>query len=333
MSMKRFCLSLITALSVATGLHGQDIVATAKISRDSILLGDPVQYTAEIELPAPLQAYFPVIPDSLGNGIELLAPPTIDTVRSDKSTKYILNLLLTAFDSGYTVVPAIPYGVGPSGQITDTSLLSPQVLYVMFMPRDSSLAGDIHDIKPPMREPYTFAELAPWIGLGLLLVAAIVLIIIYLNKRRNNEQFLKKLFKPSEPPHVVALRALALIRDRKLWASDDHKHYYTELTDVLRAYLEGRFGIDAQEKTSAEIIEALRAVDYNFGDTLQQLSDMLATADLVKFAKHTPLIDENERHLSLSAEFVASTKPAEAPEQQNSAPLEQQAAPQQTAQS
>lgn len=316
--MKRLYI-LLSIMLTALSLHGQQINATAKLSRDSILLGDPVQYTAVLELPAGLQAYFPIIPDSLGMGIELLAPPQIDTLRANDHTTFTLNMLLTAFDSGVAMVPPIPFGVGQQGQIADTGMFPPLLLKVALMPHDSTVVGGIHDIKPPMREPLTFAELAPWIGLALLLIAAIVLTIIYLKKRRNNEQFLKKLFKPAEPPHVVALRALALIRDQKLWASDDHKHYYTELTDVLRAYLEGRFAIDAQEKTSAEIIEALRAVDYNFGDNLQKISDMLSTADLVKFAKHTPLIDENERHLSLSADFVASTKPAENAEPQEGA--------------
>ncbi|MBQ9471382.1 MAG: hypothetical protein IJU72_10605 [Bacteroidales bacterium] len=309
----------LTSTAMAWGQQAQpELRATARFERDTILLGDPVRYTAVLEVPITMQAYMPIIPDSIGFGIELLAPPHIDTLRGPASTTYTLELLVTAFDSGAVLMPAIPFGLGRHGQVADTGLFPPQLLIVNLVPRDSSVAG-IHDIKPPMAEPITLAEVAPWVGVGLLLLTIIVLSIIYIRKRRQNRPFLK-IFTPSEPPHVVALRAIGQMREQKLWATEEHKLFYTQLTDVLRAYLEGRFGVEAQEKTTAEIMAALRGAGYDFGPSLEPLGDLLSTADLVKFAKHSPLIDENIRHLELSEGFVRSTMPTPQPDAPNASP-------------
>lgn len=316
--MKRLCILLIVSLYIATlAAQGQPIKSTAKISCDSILLGDPVQYTAVLELPVGQQAYFPIIPDSMGYAVELLGPPKIDTLSTAESTTYTLSFTFTSFSNiGVAAVPPITYGYGPVGQLSDSGQFPVQVLIVALMPHDTTVVGDIYDIKPPMGEPLTLAEVAPWVGVGLLLIALIVLAVLYIRDRRQNRPFLK-IFSPPEPPHVVALRAIDQMRGQKLWASEEHKHYYTQLTDVLRIYLEGRFGIEAQEKTTPEILNALRSAGYDFGPHLEPLYDLLSTADLVKFAKHIPLIDENMRYLELSEGFVRSTMPIEAAQPTN----------------
>ena len=86
----------------------------------------------------------------------------------------------------------------------------------------------------------------------------------------------------------------------------DPKAYYTELTDVLRTYMAERFGFNAMEMTSSEIIDNL--LETNDKESIKELKYLFETADLVKFAKHSPLMNENDMNLVNAVEFINNTK-------------------------
>lgn len=316
--MKRLKLALLfVAIGFVTAAPAQAQIAVepiaSKLERDTIAIGDQVVFTIVASVPNSTKLLFPVIADTLGGGVDVIGKPTTDSVAGETSTTYTMRLLITAFDSGTVVVSGLPFMLLhlDSGSI-DTLYSPQQEMFVRVIPKNPN-QPDIFDIKPPLREPLTFSEVAPWVGLGLLLIAAVVLLILYLKKRKENKPFLK-IFKPAEPAHIIALRELNVVKEQKMWTGSNHKFYYTKLTDILRAYIEGRFGVDAQEKTSTEILADLRNVDFNFGSQFPQLEDMLLTADLVKFAKHAPSGAEGEQYLNFSIDFVNSTKPDEKPE-------------------
>lgn len=176
---------------------------------------------------------------------------------------------------------------------------------------DSTIT-DIYDVKEPISEPITFAEVAPWVLGSLLLIAAVLFIVYYIIRRRQNKPIFFPL-KPAEPAHVIALRKLNEIKEQKLWETDDHKQYYTALTDTLRQYMELRFGVNAMEQTTFEIVSALKAVQEIDKELLNELSENLSLSDLVKFARFTPTLPEKEGVLQFGFRFVNSTKEEEQP--------------------
>ena len=88
--------------------------------------------------------------------------------------------------------------------------------------------------------------------------------------------------------------------------SADQKEYYTRLTDTLRKYIEERFGFNAMEMTSTEIIGRLQEAEDK--TMIDELRELFTTADLVKFAKYSTLINENDANLVNAIEFINSTK-------------------------
>ncbi|MBQ1908815.1 MAG: hypothetical protein II170_02625, partial [Bacteroidaceae bacterium] len=94
--------------------------------------------------------------------------------------------------------------------------------------------------------------------------------------------------------------------DRK-WAEEDSKEYYTQLTETLRVYIQNRYGFSTMEMTSAEIIERLLQEDDG-GQALDELREIFRTADLVKFAKYSTLINENDANLMAAVEYINQTK-------------------------
>ena len=112
---------------------------------------------------------------------------------------------------------------------------------------------------------------------------------------------------PKLPPHVIAIKALDELRNRKLWQNGKHKLYYSTLTEILRLYIEGRWSVGALEMTSHEIIKALYDVDIN-SESRNNLATILITADMVKFAKALPDAEENEQLFTYAYYFVENTK-------------------------
>ena len=106
-------------------------------------------------------------------------------------------------------------------------------------------------------------------------------------------------------PHQKAMKEIEQIKADKMVSSENPKEYYTKLTDTLRRYIEERYGFSAMEMTSSEIIDRLMQTDQQSLDELRQL---FMTADLVKFAKYSTMINENDANLVNAIDFINQTK-------------------------
>jgi LPXTG-motif cell wall-anchored protein len=158
-----------------------------------------------------------------------------------------------------------------------------------------------------MKVPLTFKEILPWLLLGLAAAAIIAGIIWYLRKRRKNEPIIELKPKVVVLPDERALSALEELRQKKLWQSGMVKQYYTELTDILRIYIEDAFQVPAMESVTDEIIEGLEGKGSIERKDIRDLQGILVAADLVKFAKAQPLPDENGTAFDNSVSFVKNT--------------------------
>jgi hypothetical protein len=180
-------------------------------------------------------------------------------------------------------------------------------LHVTTLPVDS--LKDILDIKSPLKPPFSILDYWPFLAGALVLILIVLTVLLLIRRKKKGYLFI--LPKPQDPPYVVALRELDSLRTEKLWQTDRTKEYYTRLTDVIRTYIEKRFGINALEMTSEEILQELKNTNFENGDNIHLLDRMFSTSDLVKFAKAEPLPDENEVNLLDAYQFVNNTKPFE----------------------
>lgn len=298
---------LMTAQSVVTTAQNPKFSFVAQLSSDSILIGDQLELIIKASLPEGYEVQFPYFSDTLTTGIEVLGQPVIDTLKTEGMGKeYTYRQTITSFDEGFYRIPPIKLPFS-SRLSADTAQTTAVWLLVNTLPADSTITN-IYDIKAPLSEPITFAELAPWIGGGLLAIALIVFLIYYFIKRKKGEPVFFNA-KPADPPHVIALRELGLIKEKKLWDTSNHKHYQSKLTNVIRFYIEGRFGLPAMEQTTDETYKGLLNADVLPKDQLGKLQEVLSLADLVKFAKFAPSVFENLNSLEFAIQFVNTTKP------------------------
>lgn len=107
-------------------------------------------------------------------------------------------------------------------------------------------------------------------------------------------------------PHQKAMTVIERLRKEKMNSSENQKEYYTQLTDALRQYIKERFGFNAMEMTSTEILDRLR--ENGDQSMLDELKELFYTADLVKFAKYSTLLNENDMNLVNAINFIDQTK-------------------------
>jgi hypothetical protein len=206
----------------------------------------------------------------------------------------------TAKGVQYTTLTCFDEGEWPI-KITDEDSL---VLVVNDVADVDTVTAEVKDIADIMKVRYTFWEIFRWIllGLAVLFVAGAVTYIVIRLKKHKPIIELKK--EPPVPPEQRALAALEDLRVQQLWQQGKIKEYHTELTDIVRGYLEEGWGIASTDMTSDETLEAYRR-SRCFSDILEEkLSRMLRTADMVKFAKSEPMPYEHDRSLSDAVDFV-----------------------------
>jgi len=286
-------------------VNGQEIKLKTALEHDSIWLGDQVKLLIVVEQTAGTKLEFPQLPDSI-NKVEILSKSRIDTSKLEGNKIQLKqSYLVTSFDSGAQYIPRFRFLVRNAGRI-DTFKSNDLTLFVKFPPVD--LKKGPADIKKPFAAPVTLKEIAPWL-LGIILVAAIIFLIIYAISRRNkNKPLFQRPPKPKLPPDVIALQELDKLKSEELWQHEKVKDYYTRLTDIVRIYIEERFAISAMEQTTFEILDSFKLKEPQIqAKPYTELKEILEVSDLVKFAKFTPLPDENHLMLSNAYLFVKET--------------------------
>ena len=301
-------IALFFAVGTFVSIHAQIIQVNAQFDSTVILIGDQIKLRIELERQNNVRVQFPVWRDTLTRHIEIIeAYPVDSTGTADGMFRMQQDILVTSFDSGRHVLPPIRFPFTADGY-TDTIATRPIFLDVFTMPLDST--QNIADIKPIYKVPIGWTDVWPWLlrfGL-LLLAAALIGFAIYAYIRRRNNKPIFSAPKPAELPHITALRELDKLRSEKLWQSNHTKDYYTRLSDIVRTYIEGRFGVTAMEMTSDEILAGLQNTGFEDNNLVDRLRKLFSLSDLVKFAKAEPFPDENETSMLDGYLFVNNTK-------------------------
>ena len=300
----KLALFLVTFLCGVGLVNAQNIEYGAVLDTNYMMIGDQQHLTFRVKSDAALKVQFPQLKDTVVKGLEIISGPLRDSVKGKDGTwLYQESYVVTAFDTGVYVVPAMPlvvendsynnvFRTEPAGVIVNTYQVDEQ-------------KGN-YDIVMPYDTPVNFAEILPYLLWSLLGIAVILAGIWFFRRYRKN----KPLFvQPKEviPPYVKAIRSLDEIKASKLYQSERVKEYYTRLTDTVRQYLDDEFQIPAMEQTSLETVRAMEQSKMIDTREREKLKDILECADFVKFAKMTPFQDENARYLDAAYEFVNST--------------------------
>lgn len=292
-------------------LLAQEAKVSVKTDTNAILIGEQVRLDLRYELPSNKKPLFPAFTDTINSQLEIVGRTKIDTLVDKNTGTQVLSqqLMVTSFDTGYLIIPPIPFGMMENGDTTYQVFQSePLLLNVFTVEVDTT--KEIKPIVRPIAEPYTLSEFLPWIMLSFALAVLIFAVFYFIKRRKKNKPLFAKKEKPQLPAHEQALLDLENLRLKKLWQNDRLKEYHSELTDIIRVYLERRFGIAAMEMVSFEILEELKKTTAN-DQIIAKLKATFELADMIKFAKSGATPIENDTSLNNCIDFVNETKQLE----------------------
>jgi len=293
------------------------ISVSAELDSTVVLMGDRTHLRVNIDMPVSAAADarivdFPeIMPGNdyaVWNGLDVIAADSITTV-ADGYRRIRYDITLQAFDPGTVTLPPLAV-LGANGADTAFS----NVLALKVLPVDVDSLETINPLESIVSANSKWYDYVPQWLLWLLVILAFVAlgVVAYVTLRKRKE-IIEQRRTPAIPPYELAISRLNTLKQRNLAESGHEKEYYTELVDILRQYLQGRFAINAMEMTSSQIVRALRS-NPETRMTADQMRSVLSIADFVKFAKVRPLPDDNAKAFARAQNFVEQTKPEPEPE-------------------
>ncbi len=294
------CLFALCSLSVSA----QNVTVEVSIDSLQILIGEQTKVKLEVSFDAHQKLTLPVVRDTLVRGVEVvdIAKPDTQYLNNKQRLLVTQEYIVTSFDSAFYYIP--PFTVAVDGKAYSSKSLA---LKVLTMPVDVEHPDQFFGPKDILEPPFSWSDWKLIIWLSLFIIPLVILVIYLIIRYKDNKPIIRTIkLEPKLPPHQQAMKEFERIKSEKSWQHGDSKEYYTELTDTIRVYIKERFGFNALEMTSAEIIDHL--LQENDQKAIDELKTLFNTADLVKFAKHNPLMNENDMNLVNAIEFINQTK-------------------------
>lgn len=275
-----------------------DVSVTVRASSGQVTVADRLQFTIEARTPESAEVELPDPGEQIGEftvvRYENAEPRLIGEDRLLTARTWLLDPPL----AGEYEIPSFEIRLG-DGRTLETQAIPISVVSVI---PETEEAPELRDIAPPVAMP----GFSPWVyflmGVGAAAIAAGAYLLLRRRRRRA------EMAAAPEPPHQVALRELRRLLDENLIEKGEAKLFYLRLSNILRRYVEDRFGIRAPEQTTEEFLSNLRR-EYVFADLQKELlEEVLIHCDMVKFAEHQPSREEVDGAVNSCAQFIAETR-------------------------
>lgn len=270
------------------GLLAQAQKVTATVDSLKKKIGSEFEIALKTEVRQKDKVVFPK--GKTFGSLEVLASYPVDTIKKNDRWELIKKYGVTQFDSGTYTLPKLPVKINQN--MVYSNPLQIEVANV----KVDTLKQKMYDIKSITPSENHFS--IPWFWLSLvLLFIALLAIYIGLRKKSNREE--KTIPLTPLKPIEKAAQLLMDLDAQSLVERGEIKYFYSQLTTIVRTYIEEEIEFPAMERTTSELIHTLQEVVQQkrlqlSAATLQNLERVLRQADLVKFAKEQPMLSEVE---------------------------------------
>ena len=305
--LKYISLFMLTAL-MAIGLKAQK--ADAILTPKDILIGEQAVMTLSVsyqkdQMP---QVVFPLFGDTLITDVEIVRATDVDTLSTADDvteTRMEKKLYITSWDTGFYAIPPLEITINGRKQSTEAFLLTVRTVEIDTTGGIKPPA-EIYEVELSWQDYLQAYWYYPAGGLALAGILVAVILLVRAQRKKKLARPVVEKPEPTRPADEIAKERLLAIQSEKIYRKGKIKEYHTQITDVLRDYLEVIYEIPAHELTSNEILSRLRYVGLTDQESLQ-LRVVLNRADMVKFAKDQPDENENEEAVNQTLSFVNTT--------------------------
>lgn len=305
--MRKFKCLIVFALLLVAGFSSRAQRIESRTDKSQYLIGDAIEYVFSVPFKEGVTQELVCMKQN-SDTLELQSTKT-DTIgekgaRTIRYTQRYMSFVPCVTLIGDSLVVKCS---GKGGE----SYLAPELAQVEILsPAIDTVNAQVKDIKGLMKEPFSFKEILPlvWVLLALVAVVAGVWLLVRYLRGRKVESAAVIEPKPTVPCHIEAYERLEALRQKRLSEQKLTKQFYSELTEILWDYLDGRFSIEANEMTTFQICEAMTKCGDIPQQDFQKLKELFETADLVKFAKHSTDEFTDQELWSRAKGFVDDTK-------------------------
>lgn len=297
---------LTILITLFTGIAAaQNVSVNAEIDSCQRLIGEQARIKLKVGVDANKKALLPIFDKEIVEGVEIVEKLPNDTQFLNEGRRLLITeeYIVTSFDSALYAIPAFEVLVDGEPFYSEGLALA-----VYSMPIDTTNLDQFFPPKDIWIVELGWNDYKGSLGYFLMLVLTATILIWVTIRYINNKPIIRIVkLKPKKPAHEIALNEIDRIKNDSEWrVSGNSKDYYTALTDALRVYMNERFGFKATEMTTDEIVAKLLQIKDK--ESIKELREILETADLVKFAKFNPPMNENDRNLLNAVEFINDTK-------------------------
>ena len=286
---------------------------TMQLSSTDITVAEQVELVLQATIPEEYEVEMPGYTTTLGDfsvdDFHSSAPRLTGATGNTRLVVKKTFILEPYLPGTYTIPPlTILYQEGSeNGVQKELATEEVQVLVTSFLPEDATDLR-IKDIKPPEELPLDMKRMLWLAGAFLLIVILAIAGFFYWRKTRAEKEEVIVQVSPDE----IAFKELDTLLAEDLLARGEVKLFHLRISDILRSYIENRFGLKAPERTTEEFLAELTR-DVQMQKALlsghkRLLGEFLNQCDLVKFAKHEPSIGESEKTVIICREFITETK-------------------------
>jgi hypothetical protein len=243
----------------------------------------------------------PVVREKLAMGTcRVVAPVAWKEAKNETRIERIGDVTFIPLSVDSSVVPANSFDfVSPAGDTIRAWTDDVQVP----IRRIAAKSTELRPLKEQWKAPPNYWL---WAAIGAAVLIAIGVLVWWLRERRRRDGTVAA--EAALPPDAVALAELERIAGMGLAGRGEYKLHYTLVVDTLRRYLEARYRVEAMDRTSFEIMDALE----RRGTRIDGLGPLFDEADLVKFAKFAPDADSATAVIGRARDIVIETTPAPA---------------------
>ncbi len=280
------------------------LTVTSAVDKSRITIGDLIEYTVTVAHQKGVKVEMPGLGANLG-GFEIRDYRVDEPKQEGDRTVSVYRYTISTFLTGDFEIPPLAIRYTVPGSAKPGSLATEKIKIRVESVKPSE-AGDIRDIKPPVEIPLDWRRIALWVGAGAGLLALGTAGYLWYRRRRQGKGLLPVRQEPVRPAHEIAFEALARLEASDLLSRGEVKAYYIEVSEIIRRYVERRYGFVALEMTTEELLDALQRAGVD-GEIHDRFRAFLERCDLVKFAKYEPPAESHPEILALAREIVERT--------------------------
>ncbi|MCF6147855.1 MAG: protein BatD [Candidatus Kuenenia sp.] len=314
--------TLILLLAICTLLFGASSLAanasenvddaatvevTASVDKNDVTIGDKIKLVIQVKWQGNVNIKIPDLGDSIGEFSVKNAGETKEIAKEKDGSRIVeRSYILSSYRTGLQTIPSMKIGYKEDGSREGVAVTDEIEINIKGILTEGEEAADIRDIAPPVDVDKNYKRLFQWISTGVAAILLCFSVYWLLKKRKKAGRVQTEVVK--KLPHEKAYELLEILSKENLIEQGLVKEYYYRITNILRHYIEDRFGLSAPERTTEEFLVEMAYTNKLNNEHKKLIQVFLGKCDMVKYAKYGPSLLESKETYHLAKRLIDETK-------------------------